>query len=81
MTLKIIIVYFADTLLALYPGEYVIGSALFLLTLFLLKRDIEYIKKHLSNKEKNGGGPNVEVVTMDKKQPQSQEPEKEQTKL
>lgn len=28
----------------LYPGEYVVGSALFLLTLFVLKRDIEYIK-------------------------------------
>jgi hypothetical protein len=31
-------------LLCLYPGEYVIASALFLLTLFVLKRDIEYIK-------------------------------------
>ena len=33
-----------NTLLILYPGEYVLGSALFLLTLFVLQRDIAYIQ-------------------------------------
>ncbi len=27
-----------------YPGEYVLGSALFLLTLFVIKRDLKYVE-------------------------------------
>lgn len=39
------------TLLTLYPGEYVLGSLLFMLTLFVLKRDIEYIQTYGGDKE------------------------------
>ncbi|XP_035709342.1 protein spinster homolog 1 isoform X3 [Folsomia candida] len=61
------------TLLALYPGEYVLGSALFLLTLFVLKRDIAYIQEHLTKSDP----PNVEVVAMDKKLPHNPQPDPE----
>lgn len=32
-----------------YPGEYVIGSALFLLTLFVLKRDLTKLENRRTN--------------------------------
>ena len=32
------------SLYVFYPGEYVFGSALFLLTLFVLKRDLNMVK-------------------------------------
>lgn len=36
---------FRGALYIFYPGEYVLGSALFLLTLFVLKRDINRLKE------------------------------------
>jgi hypothetical protein len=81
--------FFADTLLVLYPGEYVLGSALFLLTLFVLKRDIAYIQSRIdANTTINGDNKdnpiNLEVVTMDKTNPNPShldEKDKEQTKM
>jgi hypothetical protein len=64
-------------LLALYPGEYVLGSALFLLTIFVLKRDIEYIRSQSSHESK------ADIVTSMEKA-ESKIPvqnEKEQTKM
>jgi hypothetical protein len=67
-------------LLSLYPGEYVLGSALFLLTLFVLKNDIEYIQSLGSPR-----GSKADIVTSMEKadsnsKPSSQQ-ENEQTKM
>ena len=45
ITIDIHFCKFSDTLYLFYPGEYVIGAALFLVTLFVLRRDIDYIKQ------------------------------------
>ncbi len=36
--------YHIAALYIFYPGEYVLGSALFLLTLFVIKRDLKYVE-------------------------------------
>ena len=36
--------YFKGVLLIFYPGEYVLGALLFLLTLFFIKRDLKRLK-------------------------------------
>ena len=37
--------FLLDTLYLLFPGEYVLGAILFLVTLFVLKHDIQYIRQ------------------------------------
>ncbi|ODN02815.1 Protein spinster 1 [Orchesella cincta] len=65
------------TLLTLYPGEYLIGSALFLLTLFVLKRDIKYIESLGDPKASK-----ADIVTsFDKIMSDSANEESNQTKL
>ena len=39
----LLVCFFLGALYFFYPGEYVIGSALFLLTLFVLKRDLKHL--------------------------------------
>lgn len=36
--------FLLDTLYIFFPGEYILGAVLFLVTLFVLQRDIQYIQ-------------------------------------
>jgi hypothetical protein len=50
----------SDALYILYPGEYVLGSILFLVTLFVLKNDIEYIRRQQRASEEQVGSRTVQ---------------------
>ena len=50
----------SDALYILYPGEYVLGSILFLVTLFVLKNDIEYIQRQQRASEEQVGSRTVQ---------------------
>lgn len=64
---------FKGALYIFYPGEYILGSAMFLFTLFVLKRDINRLKE-VSAKEDvqhvaklNNNGP-ISLAELEKKQ-------------
>jgi hypothetical protein len=47
---------FADTLYLFFPGEYILGALLFLVSLVVLHRDIEYIKQQQDKKTETDEG-------------------------
>lgn len=44
-----------DTLYLFFPGEYILGALLFLVSLAVLHRDIEYIKQQQDKKDQSTG--------------------------
>ncbi len=50
LVLYFFVFVFTDTLYLFFPGEYILGAVLFLVSLFVLQRDIEYIKQQQDKK-------------------------------
>lgn len=53
---------FIDTLYVLFPGEYILGALLFLVSLAVLQRDIEYIRQQQEKRIQTNEQPPSQVA-------------------